>query len=546
MKAASLRHPALLAAFTALTACTGLIGDATDNSNRNSDNPRDEPVIDYGSYYTPDSRGTDDGKLTRISVDQYQNSITDVLGLTLDLTPFIAPDEKITTGFQVGFDVGPSAVADYMDAADAIASRLIDNGAPAGADCLKNGATDSCINTMKPIITRLWRRDLSTVDVDDIKEVFAGESDKLLGAYAVWIFVLAHPSFLYVVQEPTNDGKATPFELAARMALTLWRSAPDEELMNAARSGALTDTDELAAQADRLMDDARFTKTATRFLNDWTHLKELNAQTLGDRFPDWSGDVAAAYTKSLNDLFAKATTGNMMDVLFRSSKYWANDTMLAMLNETTRGSEGAYEFGNTRKGGILTHPAFLASTNRDDGGDIIHRGVFVRRDVLCESGVVAPPDVAMALPKVDNPKTNRDLYDPLLVTQPCATCHALFQPAGNAFEHFDGSGAYRDEDNGEEIEMAGSIPLVLAGGELAFDSDLDLAEKLAASEQTSACLTRNFMRYALSEPLTTNAVRASLKTTHEAFEAGGATFASLVRAFVTSDAFRSQTTPPVE
>ena len=50
--------------------------------------------------------------------------------------------------------------------------------------------------------------------------------------------VISSPNFLYIVQSP----EPTNFDLATRLAMFLWSSVPDEELLKLAEAGRLSDT----------------------------------------------------------------------------------------------------------------------------------------------------------------------------------------------------------------------------------------------------------------------------------------------------------------
>ena len=64
----------------------------------------------------------------------------------------------------------------------------------------------------------------------------------------------------------------------------------------------------------------------------------------------------------------------------------------------------------------------------------------------------------------------------------CAGCHKLMDPIGLTFEHFDAIGQYREQDNGQALDVSGEIlgakDASLSG---AFNGPAELAAKLASS-----------------------------------------------------------------
>ena len=69
--------------------------------------------------------------------------------------------------------------------------------------------------------------------------------------------VLAHPEFLYLSQGESSSTRQeiSHYELANRLAVFLWSSIPDAELLGLAKAGSLRDPSILAAQVERMLAD---------------------------------------------------------------------------------------------------------------------------------------------------------------------------------------------------------------------------------------------------------------------------------------------------
>src|SRR5258705_135185 len=86
---------------------------------------------------------------------------------------------------------------------------------------------------------------------------------------------------------------STPHRTRSRMRLSyfLWSSAPDDALRTLARSGKLHEPDVLAAQARRMMKDARVRRLATEFGCQWLQVRDV--ETLDEKserhFPTFVG-----------------------------------------------------------------------------------------------------------------------------------------------------------------------------------------------------------------------------------------------------------------
>jgi hypothetical protein len=125
----------------------------------------------------------------------------------------------------------------------------------------------------------------------------------------------------------------------------------------------------------------------------------------------------------------------------------------------------------------------------------------------------------------------RDRLEVHRSVQRCAGCHALMDPIGLAFENFDAIGAYRETDNGYEIDTSGDID------GMAFADPRELATLLRDLPQTSECLVRQLYRYAVAH-VETGGEAPVIRQLAASFDAGGRSFPALLRAVVQSDGFR--------
>jgi hypothetical protein len=157
-----------------------------------------------------------------------------------------------------------------------------------------------------------------------------------------------------------------------------------------------------------------------------------------------------------------------------------------------------------QRAGILTQAAFLASQADPGRDNPVHRGLAVYENVLC--GAVDPPPAVMPPipPTAAAGTTTRDLFQANADLGPtCASCHAIFNPPGFAFENYDAVGAYRTTDNGSPVDSMGSF--LTPGGcksgdpcgtNITFHNAVDLSTQLAALPEARWCAERQWYRYA--------------------------------------------------
>ena len=138
------------------------------------------------------------------------------------------------------------------------------------------------------IISRLgrkaFRRPLVDDDMTALMAFFRTGADE--GGFEAGIgtaleAILASPHFVFRFEEPPSSTRADggyrigDIDLAARLSFFLWGTSPDEELMQEAVEGRLSDPAVLDAQVTRMLADPRAEALGTRFAAQWLRLQDL-------------------------------------------------------------------------------------------------------------------------------------------------------------------------------------------------------------------------------------------------------------------------------
>src|SRR4030095_13505674 len=109
--------------------------------------------------------------------------------------------------------------------------------------------------------------------------------------------ILANPKFLFRTESaPTPGvGKVSDIELASRLSFFLWSSIPDEELLNVASKGTLSQPAMLERQVKRMLADPRSRALVDNFASQWLMLRNLKGHipTPGD-FPNFDHEPRQA------------------------------------------------------------------------------------------------------------------------------------------------------------------------------------------------------------------------------------------------------------
>jgi hypothetical protein len=113
-------------------------------------------------------------------------------------------------------------------------------------------------------------------------------------------------------------------------------------------------------------------------------------------------------------------------------------------------------------------------------------------------------------------------------------------PIGLGFEHYDALGQWRDTENNLPIDATGDV----VGSDVSgpFDGAVQLAQKLAQSQQVKDCLVKTWFRFAQGRAVT-DADAANLAQLNAAFSAQQFKISELMVAVTQTPAFREQLVP---
>ena len=130
----------------------------------------------------------------------------------------------------------------------------------------------------------------------------------------------------------------------------------------------------------------------------------------------------------------------------------------------------------------------------------IHRGVFIARSLLGRMLRPPPEAVTPLAPQFEPDLTTRERV--ALQTRPesCQSCHALINPLGFPFEHFDATGRFRKEELGHPILAHGNY-VTRQGETVGFDGVRQLANFLAESSETHSAFVGQLFHGMIKQPI---------------------------------------------
>jgi hypothetical protein len=356
--------------------------------------------------------------------------------------------------------------------------------------------------------------------------------------------MLVSPKFLFRTERdpagvaPGEIYALDDVELASRLSFFLWSSIPDDELLDIAERGRLSEPDVLAGQVRRMLADPKSRALVENFAGQWLHVRNLRTATPDkNHFPDFDDTLRQAFEREL-ELFLGSIIregGSVLDLLtadhtFVNERlalhygmphvYGSHFRRVSGIDETRRGLLG--------KGGIL-----LVTSHADRTSPVV-RGKWILDNLVASPPPPPPPDVpALPEPEGGQPLTMRERMEQHRANPVCASCHAVMDPLGLALENFDAVGAWRTYDHGEPVDASGQ----LVDGML-IDGVAGLREALLSRPEVLVhAATEKLLTYALGrrlEPQDMPAVRAIVR----AAENDGYRFEALIDGIVTSLPFR--------
>ncbi|MCP4817515.1 MAG: DUF1592 domain-containing protein, partial [Planctomycetaceae bacterium] len=113
--------------------------------------------------------------------------------------------------------------------------------------------------------------------------------------------VISSPRFLYMTESGSRDQSRIPlndYELATRLAMFLWSSIPDDNLLKLARESKLSDPQILETQVREMLWDPRSQALSENFARQWLRLDQLiTAVPDMKRFPTYYSRIGCEYWK---------------------------------------------------------------------------------------------------------------------------------------------------------------------------------------------------------------------------------------------------------
>ncbi len=487
----------------------------------------------------------------RMTRTEYNNTVRDLLGDTTSPAQGFALEEEA-----LGFNnnaanlVTSAALAEkYMLAAEGVAARATAPGTNRiGCDSVALGNEACARQFIESFGKRAFRRPLSSDETALFYAQFSAglaAEDFVTGIQMVIETALQSPPFLYRVERGVAPAAAltpvrlTDWETASRLSYLLWGSMPDDTLFGAAEQGKLNLREDIAAQARRMLEDAKAHDAVANFHEQWLDYDRVaNVGKDAAAFPEWNTELGPLMHEETRRFLDDAVfgEGGGLSYLLSSPNTFLNPKLATFYGVAAPAAEGftRVTLDASQRAGLLTLGSLLTINAHSNQTSPVHRGKLVRERLLCANIPPPPANVMIKAPEPDPNSTTRQRFAQHSADATCKGCHTLMDPVGFGFENYDGMGRYRLTENGVAVDASGELTGTDVDG--TFSGVVGLAAKLAQSANVRDCYATQWFRFAYGRGENT-ADACSLATLSSHLGNSGGNIKELLVALTQTDAF---------
>ena len=325
------------------------------------------------------------------------------------------------------------------------------------------------------LVRRAFRRPITDTDLDTLLAFF--DEGRTRGGFEAGVEfalrkVLVSPEFLFRIERDPPDAapgsayRLSDLEIASRLSFFLWSSIPDDELLDLAERGRLTDAAVLERQVARMLADPRAAALVRNFAGQWLYLRNMQLVMPDPQtFPEFDDNLRDAFQRE-TELFLVSQLREDRSVL---ELLQADYTFLNERLARHYGVPGIYgshfrrvQLTDDARRGLLGQGSILTVTSYANRTSPVLRGKWLLDNLLGAPPPPPPADIP-ALKEIGEdgvpPSSVRERLELHRRNPVCASCHAQMDPLGFALENFDAIGKWRETGaGGAPIDASAVLP----------------------------------------------------------------------------------------
>ena len=404
---------------------------------------------------------------------------------------------------------------------------------------------------LETLARRAYRRPTTPNDMETLLSFYQAGRNASDGNFDAGIeralrLILSSPEFVFRFEhDPASAAAGASYriddiELASRLSFFLWSSIPDDELLNLASAGKLSDPAALSEQIRRMLADPRSQALADNFAAQWLYLRNLkNFAPDPDNFPDFDDNLRKDLRTETEMFFSSIVNEdrNVLDLL--NADYTFVNERLAH----HYGISGVYgprfrrvTITDDARRGLLGQGSILTVTSYSTRTSPVLRGKWILTNIMGTPPAAPPPNVPALKENSEGGKimSVRERMEEHRKSPACASCHKIMDPLGFALENFDAIGQWRSRsEDGAPIDASG----VLLDGSKVNGPVTLRAALMSRPNVFVTTLTEKLMTYALGRGVDYEDMPAVREIVARA-QADNYRFSDLVTGIVNSPPFR--------
>ncbi|HUP51593.1 MAG TPA: DUF1592 domain-containing protein [Longimicrobiales bacterium] len=324
------------------------------------------------------------------------------------------------------------------------------------------------------LATRAYRRPVTPEDLAGPMSFYddgAASGDFELGVRTGLQAILASPSFIFRLERPPAGAapgetyRLADVDLASRLSFFLWGTVPDDELLELAAAGRLSDRRLLEQQVERLLADPRSEVLATRFASQWLRLQDTDKNSPDTYlYPDFTAQLRSDMVRETQLLFDHLVRNDRSLFELITADYTFVNERLAR-HYGIPGVAGAefrrVAYTDATRRGVLGHGSVLLLTSMANRTSPVLRGKWALEVLMGAPPPPPPPDVpafeTTESVVVGRALTTRERMEAHRSNPTCNACHRLMDPIGLALDNFDVTGQWRTRENGMPLDTRGTF-----------------------------------------------------------------------------------------
>jgi hypothetical protein len=527
-----MRRAALTLALLFASSCAGQIGETSHGgpgsdvgsaSSGSSSGAEGTSTPEHPACEQPTLRGSARESLRRLTKPELVSTLRDLLGADLLMKASdnidLIPEEQSLRSEKNLEPLHSEAFFDaYSDLSDQLAGLVA--GSPTdrarlGGSCFaQDPVAQTCLQAfVRDFGRKVYRRPLTS----DEQARLVASAAKFAGqdvVYGLMFQLLQAPESIYHIESGTADTPTrihlTSHEIASRISYETIGTMPDQTLASAADAGQLDTLDQVASQVKRLLVTPAARAKFRTFFEDWLQMGDIARPSMAVGV--WANIALDGLDTELRDEmhdfidFVVWTKNAAFDSFMTEPSAFPKSTRLSSIYEATGMSQGGQPVSTPFHPGIITRAGLIGTNSIRT--PIIHRAVFLRRQILCDDIPPPPPSATAqkdAVVKTIDPTTlaNYQFVTQVTSSGTCTACHSQINPMGFAFETFDQLGRRRTSESvlDDSGKVVATYPLPPANYHIEIEDSLpsdftnvgDVVSTLAKSQKARACMAKNLV-----------------------------------------------------